>query len=54
MVAVEAAAVVEEEAAEAAEEEAVDKGVTATTPPKAPSRPGRGPGPARPHRAMLT
>lgn len=47
--------VVEEEVA-AVEEEAVaaDKGTMATTSPKARSRPGRAPGPVRPHRATLT
>lgn len=45
-----AAAVEEEEV----EEEVVDKGVMATTCPKAQSRPGRGPGRARPRRAMPT
>lgn len=44
--------VAEEEVVE--EEEVVDKGVMATTSPKARSRPGRGPGPVRPHRAMPT
>lgn len=32
----------------------VDKEVMATTSPKAQSRPGRGPGPVTPHRAMPT
>lgn len=52
------AAAVEEAVAaaeeEAAEEEGADRGVMATTCPKARSRPGRGPGPARPLRAMPT
>lgn len=36
------------------EEVVVDKGVMATTSPKALSRPERGPGPGRLHRAMPT
>ncbi len=43
--------VVEEEVVE---EEEVDRGVMATTSPKAQSRPERGPGPVRPLRAMPT
>lgn len=49
-----AVVVAEEEEVAVVEEEAVDKEVMATTSPKARSRPGRGPGPDRPHRAMPT
>lgn len=45
---------VEEEEVEVVVEAVVDKEAMATTSPRARSRPGRGPGPVRPRRAMPT